>query len=227
MFRTPRGWGVVTITRAVVGGVLGAALSLMSVAPAAAHSELVASSPSEGEEVQSPQEQIVLDFTEAVASGLSAVSVINDARAPRRLTVLAGRSESSLVAALGHLAQSGPAGAGPERWLVSYRVTSADGHPVTGSVRFTVDAAEKDSSSSVSSDGPTGVPRATANPGVNGASSPDAVAGDRSPTEPTLTGSDDRATWGFLVPAAVILLVLVMAVTVATARRLRPEGGEG
>lgn len=114
---------------------LVAALASMLVvvaAPAAAHTDLVGSDPTAGATVRGAPEEVTLRFNEPMDSRLANVALTTPGRDPIRLPVTEGREPSTLVAAVGDRGASGGA------WNLAYRVTSADGHPVQGTVSFRV-----------------------------------------------------------------------------------------
>jgi len=111
--------------------VLACALAAVALGagPAAAHDELLGSLPAAGSTVDSAPDQVVLMFAEpAVAIGtMVTVTGPDGAKLAQGDAQLVG---STVVQAL---AAGRPAGT----YTVDWRVTSADGHPVTGSFTFT------------------------------------------------------------------------------------------
>ena len=101
----------------------------LSAAPAAAHDELVGTTPADGSTVDTAPDRIVLTFAEpAVALGTEmAVTGPDGTNLATGDVQLVG---STVVQALADLR---PAGA----YRVDWRVTSDDGHPVTGTFAFT------------------------------------------------------------------------------------------
>ncbi|CAI9419303.1 copper resistance CopC family protein [Nocardioides sp. T2.26MG-1] len=112
---------------------LMAALSLLGTGPAQAHTDLVRSSPAEGERLSAPPREIELQFSEDVDPGLSTVVLSRDGSDPVRLEVVGGEQPSVLLATVPAETASATGA-----WSVGYRVTSVDGHPVDGSVDFIV-----------------------------------------------------------------------------------------
>ena len=107
----------------------GSAVTLVVAAgPAAAHDVLVSTSPANGATVAQTPSQIVLTFTDPALSIGTQMVVTGPAGPvsvpPTRLI------DNTVVQDL-----PGPAPAG--HYTVLWRVTSADGHPVTGEVSFT------------------------------------------------------------------------------------------
>jgi hypothetical protein len=96
--------------------------------PAAAHDTLVASDPANGASLSSGPQRVMLTFDQPVNRGFNTITVTGPggtAWATGEVTV-SGNTLSSAVLPLG------PAG----DYVVGYRIVSADGHPVTGTVRF-------------------------------------------------------------------------------------------
>jgi methionine-rich copper-binding protein CopC len=110
--------------------VLAATLSVVSAAPASAHTRLVSSTPSQGGSADAPTE-VVLVFSEPVQAGLSAMSVRG---ADGEEQVSGSPSEGGDGASVSQALQ-GPLE--PGTYTVAYRVLAGDGHPVTGSFEIT------------------------------------------------------------------------------------------
>ena len=99
-------------------------------APAAdAHSVLVSSSPAEGAAIATSPAEAVLEFNEPVENRFTELAVLGPDGASHweagPVSVVDGRVSVPLR-------PLGPAGA----YAIRYRVTSADGHPVSGTVPF-------------------------------------------------------------------------------------------
>lgn len=117
---------------------LVAAASLILVGPAArAHTELVDSSPQAGQRLTATPDTIELVFNERVEADLATVVLVPGEADDMTLGVIEGSDPTSLISRL----PERPA-MPPGRWTVSYRVTSSDGHPISGSFEFIVLAAE-------------------------------------------------------------------------------------
>lgn len=106
------------------------ALLLSGAGTAAAHDTLGSANPADGSSVQSGPSEVRLDFEEPVAQGFCALAVVGpdgshwEAGPP----TISGSTVSAPVRPLG------PAG----NYRIEYRITSDDGHPVSGSTRFTL-----------------------------------------------------------------------------------------
>lgn len=109
----------------VLVGILGMA------APASAHSELRSSTPTLGASLDKAPQQVVLIFSDDVDTRFTNLILTAGDGQTRRLTaeVQDNQVSASIDPATAKLAG---------RWSVGYRVVSADGHPITGVVTFTV-----------------------------------------------------------------------------------------
>jgi methionine-rich copper-binding protein CopC len=107
---------------------LAAALLGVS-ALAQAHTHLKAAQPAEGSVLTAPPANIVLTFSEAAR--LTALTLQKDGGAEEKLAPLptAAAAEASVPA--GKLA--------PGKYVLSYRVVSADNHIMAGKIHFTLD----------------------------------------------------------------------------------------
>ncbi|MDE9366725.1 copper resistance protein CopC [Luteipulveratus sp. YIM 133132] len=201
--------------------VLVAALGLgLGVPAASAHDVLVSTSPKDGSTVATAPTQVRLTFNNpAIATG-SAVQVTGPTgRVDEGRPVF---TDSDVTQAL---RPGAPAGSYTVRW----RVTSVDGHPISGSFRFTATAAAAGTSSSSSSAPSTG---STTSPGASagsasatpGAGPATPGAGSAAPGAGSADSQDSGGTGAWpLVVAAVVLAALVTA-AVAVSRRRRPAG---
>ena len=108
---------------ASVCAVVGAAPS------ASAHAELVSSVPADGANVRTLPSTVRLTFSETV--GTPAFVTL---RTPGGTDVASGRARTRDAAVFQKVDPS----AGPGRYRLSYQVTSADGHSISGTLHFTV-----------------------------------------------------------------------------------------
>ena len=125
------------VRSAVVRGVAVAgiaALGLVGLATSAsAHDALVSTSPADGATVPVAPDFVALAYTEAPKALGTEISVA----APDGNIVSDGAAELVGTTVRQHLIANRPAGA----YTVSWRVTSADGHPVSGTFGFTAQEA--------------------------------------------------------------------------------------
>jgi methionine-rich copper-binding protein CopC len=113
----------------MIGRRAALAAPLLLAAPARAHSELRSSEPANGARLAAPPETVILRFNEAVQ--LTAATLHDEAGRSARLSLprdTAPRAVERLAA---------PAMA-PGAWRLEWRAISADGHPVRGTIRFTI-----------------------------------------------------------------------------------------
>ncbi|AUM19360.1 copper resistance protein CopC [Rhodococcus ruber Chol-4] len=160
---------------AQLAGLLGAvaAALLFAAGPAAAHSVVIASTPAPGEQIAQGPERVSLTFNEALQESFAALTVVGpDGNLWSKGDPLV--EDATVSVAVGDL---GPAG----EYTIAYRVTSADGHPVTGTQVFTL-----------TQDGP-GAPGAAA-----------AAAGAAAPASDSDEDSGP-AVWIFVVVGVVVL----------------------
>ncbi|SNS32408.1 copper transport protein [Geodermatophilus pulveris] len=121
-----RRWAAATL--ALLG--LWLAAGVATAPPAAAHAELVSTDPAEGARLEQAPAQVTLTFTEGVSLGAGYARVL-DAAGERVDTGSASVEGDAVVVPLrGDLADDG--------YLVTYRVVSADSHPVSGAFSFVV-----------------------------------------------------------------------------------------
>ena len=113
---------------ALLGLWLGAGVA--TAPPAAAHAELVSTDPGEGARLEEAPDRVTLTFTEGVSLGAGHTRVL-DASGERVDTGSATVEGDSVVVPLrGDLPDDG--------YLVTYRVVSADSHPISGAFSFVV-----------------------------------------------------------------------------------------
>ena len=114
--------------------VLMCGTALFSAAPASAHSELVSSDPPADMTLEFAPIGVGLKFNQDINESFATISVVGpgDTQWTQGTATVEGPDVSVL------LEDGLPNG----QYTVGYRVTSADGHPITGSYGFSVDVAE-------------------------------------------------------------------------------------
>lgn len=122
---TVRGW--------IVGMLTLLALAMV-VAPARAHAELESSDPQDGATLAAAPTGLTFVFKENILSEGNAVT-LTDVAADARLEVGPVEVDGDTVSV--SWPQSSPAG----EFRAAYRVVSADGHPIAGTITFTVEQA--------------------------------------------------------------------------------------
>lgn len=109
----------------------GAAVPAVVMAPvAAAHSVLLSIDPQDGGEVENSPEQVVLTFNEEINQNFVTVAVTTEGDTTNRVAGEPTVNGETVTAQVEDLA--------PGSYTVGYRVTSADGHVVSGSSTFRV-----------------------------------------------------------------------------------------
>jgi methionine-rich copper-binding protein CopC len=127
--RAPGRWVLGRRVAAALCGVLMAVVAVVAVAaPASAHTRLLSSTPGDGTTVPTAPDQIRLVFAQHLL-GLGAVAV----EGPGGSNAAVGAAVLDGAIVTQQLAAHRPAGV----YRLSYRIVSADGHPVSGEVTFT------------------------------------------------------------------------------------------
>lgn len=110
---------------------------LIAAQSASAHAELLSTTPEDGAALERPPAEAVLTFNEPVQLLDSSIRLFPGDEAP--VVLDAHVSDTEVGAALpGELADGS--------YALSYRVTSADGHPVSGAITFTIGDADNPTS---------------------------------------------------------------------------------
>ncbi|MFE5946443.1 copper resistance CopC family protein [Streptomyces sp. NPDC056480] len=191
--------------------------------PAAAHTDLVSSSPAQGASLEGPPTTIRLTFSDEMTERYAKVAVT----APDGSAVGGGIDVSGRTATL-------PVKPGLDSgtYTVGYRVVSADGHPVAGSFAFTVRRpaptptapAPSPTPAPPSTAAPSSAPTSSSAPAPSSTRSASAIPASSSAT----AASPEASPSGF--PAVAALSVLGTAVVVsagavvARRRRSRHDG---
>lgn len=191
-----------------------ALLLVLGLAPAQAHSELIASTPGDGEEVEEAPAEIVLEFNETIEEIGSEMVVTG----PDGEEVNAGDGEASGPLFSQELVEERPAG----EYAVQWRVVSADGHPVSGEFTFTSvtdvpgDADEEDGPA-----GGTSEQTEETEPADVGEDEPTETTDD---SDSTVAEQDDEESgfpWG--IAFAVVAAAAVIALFVRSLRQVRKK----
>jgi copper resistance protein C len=184
--------------------------------PAQAHTDLISSVPAAGGRVATPPTEVTLTFTEEISPGLSAVSVVVDGTGDARLQLSTGPSTGDVVATVPESVRtSSPPDA---RWVINYRVTASDGHPIAGSLEFEVAAPAPQ---------PAPAPTTRSAPQDPTGSAPATSSDEEASSDDNRTSSEQRSQSGqevsadaagdgvpsWLVPAGVLLLLGVLVLT--------------
>lgn len=169
---TVRGLSLVILT-ALVGLFVG-------VLPANAHSRLLSITPKDGASVPASPTEVVLTFNEDVNPEFVTVRVTDGEG-----TVVAGQ-DAAAQGAVVTAPVTEPISAGT--YKVTYRVVSADSHPISGSATFTV---EGDAQAS-----PTAAPSATPSTSAASPSASASTPASPSPSQTNVAGDADTAASG-------------------------------
>ncbi len=188
-------------------GAAGAVLFLSLLAlvgfgsPVQAHSELTGSTPEVGARLTQAPTSVTLSFNEQVPIGMAHLTLTRPGGDVESLQAGEGLQPTELVAKVPTLTRDVPAG----DWVIGYRVTSVDGHPVQGQLTFSV-----------------GLVGGAASTGADptGAASPSAAPGAT-----INTSKDDDSTVSTLVIAIIVAVPTVFGcVLLARARRRSQRG---
>lgn len=126
------------MTRIIAVLLLTGAAWITAPSAAFAHAELIASNPADGATLRTPPSEIRLTFSEALQAPFTTVTVTG----PNGTQW--GLGSPAVVNTVVTIPVQAQGPAGP--YTINYRVLSADGHPVSGTVRFTLTGAAPGSS---------------------------------------------------------------------------------
>ena len=212
---------LVDVHRNIALAVTTAIVFVLSVAiapTASAHADLQVSTPEDGESLQIAPEEIRLTFSEELFEELVEISIL-DADGDLYSTIEVEQTPPPGTDVI----FPWPTQAPPGEYSIAYRVVSADGHPVTGTISFsyaatapepsTPEPAPSDSTPSAESSTPATSPAA---------SSPIASApSSSSATESSTSSSTDSSSGTPLVILGVVLLLGVIATSAIIVRARR------
>lgn len=186
---------MLTATLRFVGTIVAVlTLGVPGVGTASAHTALADSSPAADASVAGPPSVIVLTFTEDINPAFANVAV--SSTDGRNWASGAPRVEGSRL-----ITPVGPDRLRNGAYTVGYRVVSADGHPVTGSYKFTI----------------VGVPSESA-------PAPISAGGQPTSTAPPTGAAESSGTRTPVLTAAVAGLALGVGIAVWQSRRRRRRG---
>jgi len=195
-------------------------LAVLAPAPLAqAHDSLVSSTPESGQVLSAAPSQVSLTFSAAISEEFAQVAVVDAAG-----TTYQDGSPAVAGAVVTQAVRPLPPGSDV---TVSYRVVSSDGHPVGGTVVFTVAAgAQPEPTTAVAPDEDSAVDPegAGADAGASGASAPgqsaqDDQASPQDQTEQTVATEPDSSAGPGLWLAALAAVAVLVALGVVLARR--------
>jgi methionine-rich copper-binding protein CopC len=209
---------LVDVHRNIALAATTATVFVLSVAMApttSAHADLQVSTPADGESLEIAPEEIRLTFSEELFEELVEISIL-DAAGDLYSTIEVEQTPPPGTDVI----FPWPTQAPPGDYSIAYRVVSADGHPVTGTISFsyaatavepsTPEPSPSDSTPSAESSTPAASPAA---------SSPTASApSPSSATESSTSSSTDSSSGTTLVVLGVVLLLGVIATSAIIAR---------
>lgn len=176
-------------------------LSVLMAPTGSAHADLQVSTPEDGESLEVAPEEIRLTFSEELFEELVEISIL-DAAGDLYSTIKVEQTPPPGTDVIFPWPPQTP----PGEYSIAYRVVSADGHPVTGTISFSYAATTPEPSSSDST------PSAQSS---TPASSPTASAPSASPTKESSTSSSTDSSSG--TPLVVLGVVLLLGVIAASA----------
>lgn len=182
--------GVLALVAGLVTLVGAGTAVVLTAAPASAHDVLVSASPADGSTVAVLPDEVVLTFDQP-ALKVGSQLVVEGPAGP----VQVGEPSFVDTSVRQRLAPGSPPGA----YRVLWRVTSVDGHPISGTFAFTATAGSAGSTGSGS-----------------------AATGSASPTPPASEAVDTQESGpAWVVPVLGVLVVVVAAAVVVVVRRRR------
>ncbi|GAA5126719.1 copper resistance CopC family protein [Pseudonocardia adelaidensis] len=167
------------LLRTVAIGVLAGLALLLGATPALAHARLQGSDPADGASLEAAPERVTLTFNEAMTAGFNTVTVVGPDQGHYETGDVAVDGSSVSVA----VRPLGPAG----RYEIGYRVVSADGHPISGSVGFTLTTPGTGAPAAAAPSASAPAPTAGAAPAPSAAEPADGGGG--SPVWPWIVGA--------------------------------------
>ena len=185
-------------------------LSVVMAPTASAHADLQVSTPEDGESLEIAPEEIRLTFSEELFEELVEISIL-DAAGDLYSTIEVEQTPPPGTDVI----FPWPTQAPPGEYSIAYRVVSADGHPVTGTISFSYAATAPEPTPSDS----TPSTQSSTPPPSPAASSPTAsTPSPSSATESSTSSSTDSSSGTPLVVLGVVLLLGVIATSAIIVR---------
>jgi copper resistance protein C len=122
-----------TLVRTLVVAALCTIGLALGASPAFAHTRLESSDPADGATLDTAPSTITLTFNESIPAEFAQITVVGPDGT--------NHSTGSVTGADTAVSTTVPALGGAGRYEIGYRVVSDDGHPITGSLSFTLTAA--------------------------------------------------------------------------------------
>ena len=174
------------LLRTVAVTVLCGLALLLGAGQAFAHTRLESSDPADGTSLAAPPQRVSLTFNEPMQAGFTVLTVVG----PDQAQYQAGDVTANAGTVRSGVRPLGPAG----RYEIGYRVVSEDGHPVSGSVAFTLTTPGPDAAAVATPSPPGGAPAAP---------SPTTAAAESTPNPPDEGGG--MPVWPWIVGAVVLV----------------------
>ena len=189
-------------------------LSVLMAPTGSAHADLQVSTPEDGESLEVAPEEIRLTFSEELFEELVEISIL-DAAGDLYSTIKVEQTPPPGTDVIFPWPPQAP----PGEYSIAYRVVSADGHPVTGTVSFSYAATAPEPSALEPSSSDSTPSAQSSTP----ASSPTASAPFASPTNESSTSSstDSSSVTPFVVTGVVLLLGVIAASAIIVRARQR------
>jgi len=195
-------------------------LSVLMAPTASTHADLQVSTPEDGESLEIAPEEIRLTFSEELFEELVEISIL-DAAGDLYSTIEVEQTPPPGTDVI----FPWPTQAPPGEYSIAYRVVSADGHPVTGTISFSYAATAPEPSTPEPSTPEPSTPEPTPSDSTPSteSSTPAAspTASDPSPssaTESSTSSSTDSSSGTLLVVLGVVLLLGVIAASAVIVR---------
>ena len=180
-------------------------LSVVMAPTASAHADLQVSTPEDGESLEIAPEEIRLTFSEELFEELVEISIL-DAAGDLYSTIEVEQTPPPGTDVI----FPWPTKAPPGEYSIAYRVVSADGHPVTGTISFSYAATAVEPSPSDTAPQPT--------PSDSTPSAESSTPAASPATESSTSSSTDSSSGTTLVVLGVVLLLGVIATSAIIAR---------
>ena len=209
--RAVRRLGLVGVGFAVLG------LALVA-APAAAHNELIASNPADRAVLDTAPTDVVLEFDQPVQTEFGLVAVLDATGVHHE------RGEPQVVGSIVTQAL-GALGAGA--YEISYRVGSADGHPITGTLIFTVAGTRSTPEATPEVSSGSVAPSPSSSDPHEGMEHDDHASPTAEPVDTTDAGGTSPLLLGAGGVAAAAVLAAVVYFAMGGRGSRETEGGEG
>ena len=198
---------------------------LVGLGPASAHTELISSDPATGAVLTGEPTSVTLVFNDGVAPQFAAVAVSAGGGELVEVPAVVDGAQVTADASASARRASAPGEATP--WQVAYRVVAGDGHPITGTIEFTVTVPQASPTGAATPDPSPAPAPAPAPADAIPAPTPSAAANGVDDAGDDRTGSASQSTGGLLVvvivAVAAVLLLALATTLVARARKNRDE----